>query len=64
MPATLNQITDTEQKVKLSLAKKYDLDKKDLDKIVLRIKDISIGVGSLLDDHAVSLHVVKPQVNE
>jgi hypothetical protein len=64
MPATLNQITDTEQKVKLSLAKKYDLDKKDLDKIVLRIKDISIGVGSLLDDHAVSLHVVKPQINE
>lgn len=64
MPATLNQITDTEQKVKSALAKKYDLDKKDLDKIVLRIKDISIGVGSLLDDHAVSLHVVKPQINE
>ncbi len=64
MPATLNQITDTEEKVKLVLAKKYDLDKKDLNKIVLRIKSISIGVGSLLDDHAVSLHVVKPQISE
>lgn len=64
MSATLNQITDTEQKVKLALAKKYDLNKKDLDQIVLRIKDISIGVGSLLDDHAISLHIVKPQINK
>jgi len=64
MPATLNQITDTEAKVKSSLAQKYDLNKKDLEKIVLRIKDISIGVGSLLDDHAVSLHVVKPRINQ
>lgn len=63
MPATLNEITDTEQKVKSALAKKYDLNSKDLDKIILRIKDISIGVGSLLDDHAVSLHVVKPVIN-
>ena len=64
MPATLNQITDTEAKVKSALATKYDLNKKDLEKIVLRIKDISIGVGSLIDDHAVSLHVVKPRINQ
>lgn len=63
IPATLNEITDTEEKVKSALAKKYDLDNKDLDKIVLRIKDVSIGVGSLLDDHAVSLHIVKPRIN-
>jgi len=62
MPATLDQITDTEQKVKSALAKKYDLDKKDLEKIVLRIKDVSIGVGSLLDDHAISLHIAKPKI--
>lgn len=64
MPATLNQIAYTEAKVMSALAKKYDLNKKDLEKIVLRIKDISIGVGSLLDDHAVSLHVVKPRINQ
>ena len=64
MPSTLNQITDTEEKVKTALAKKYDLSNKDLDKIVLRIKNVSIGVGSLLDDHAVSLHVVKPMISE
>ncbi|MGQ0606554.1 MAG: hypothetical protein ACT4OD_06385 [Candidatus Nitrosotenuis sp.] len=64
IPSALNQITDTEEKVKSVLAKKYDLNKKDLDKVVVRIKSISIGVGALLDDHAVSLHVVKPQINE
>lgn len=63
LPSTLNEISDTEQKVKSVLAEKYDLDKKDLEKIVVRIKDTSIGVGVLLDDHAVSLHVVKPQIN-
>lgn len=62
MPSTLNEITDTEAKVKSSLAKKYGLDDNDLDKIVLRIKDISMGVSSLLDDHAVSLHVVQPRI--
>ena len=62
MPATLNQITNTEKKVKSALAQKYDLSDEDLEKIVLRIRNISIGVGSLLDDHAVSLHVVKPRI--
>lgn len=63
LPSVLNEIFDTEQKVKFALAKKYDLDNKDLEKIIVRIKSISIGVGALLDDHAISLHVVKPQIN-
>jgi hypothetical protein len=63
LPSVLYEISDTEQKVKFALAKKYDLDDKDLGKIIIRIKNISIGVGALLDDHAISLHVVKPQIN-
>ncbi len=62
IPSTLNEISDTEQKVKSILGKKYELDKKELDTIRIRVKDISIGVGALLDDHAISLHVVKPQL--
>lgn len=61
LPSTLDEISDTEQKVKSSVAKKFGLDKKELDKVRIRVKSISIGVGSLLDDHAISLHVVKPQ---
>lgn len=63
IPSTLNEITDTEEKVKSLLAKKYDLEKKDLEKIEIRIRDISIGVGALLDDHAVSLHMVTPYIS-
>lgn len=63
IPSTPNEISNTEQKVKSILGKKYELDKKELDKIRIRIKDVSIGVGTLLDDHAISLHVVKPQIS-
>jgi len=45
------------------LAEKYNLNDEDLEKLVIRIKDVSIGVGALLDDHAISLHLVKPQIN-
>lgn len=61
--STLNEISDTEEKVKSVIATKFDLDAKELEKIRIRVKDISIGVGALLDDHAVSLHVVKPQLS-
>ncbi|WP_205098750.1 hypothetical protein [Candidatus Nitrosotenuis uzonensis] len=58
--STFGEISNTEDKIKSLLAQKYDLDKNDLGKITVRIKDVSIGVGTLLDDHAISLHVVKP----
>ncbi|MGI0004015.1 MAG: hypothetical protein ACREAX_01830 [Candidatus Nitrosotenuis sp.] len=61
LPSTLNEVSDTEQKVKSSVAKKFGLDKKEIEKVRVRVKSISIGVGAMLDDHAVSLHVVKPQ---
>ncbi len=60
VPSTLNEITDTEQKVKSIVASKFGLDKDDLGKLRIRVKSISVGVGAMLDDHAVSLHVVTP----
>lgn len=63
IPSVPNEISNTEEKVKSLLATKFDLDKRDLQKITVRIKDVSVGVGSLLDDHAVSLHVVKPYMS-
>jgi len=62
MPSTLNQISNTEQKVKQVLAKQYNLTNDDLSKIVVRIKDVSVGVGVLIDDHAISLSTVKPEL--
>lgn len=63
IPSSLNDLSNTEEKIKPILAEKYNLNNKDLEKITIRIKDISIGVGALLDDHAISLHLVKPQIN-
>lgn len=63
IPSGLNEISNTEMRIKNILAEKYNLSDEDLGKIVLRIKDVSIGVGALIDDHAISLHVVKPQAS-
>jgi len=63
IPSSLNTISNTEFKIKSILAEKYNLKTEDLDKITIRIKSVSVGVAALLDDHAISLHLVKPQVN-
>lgn len=62
IPSGLNQISDTEKKIKDILAKQYSLSDEDLAKIVIKIKDVSIGVGVLHDDHAISLSTVNPQL--
>ncbi len=64
VPSTLNEVSDTEMKVKKSLAKQYNLSNDDLSKIVVRIKDVSVGVGVLIDDHAISLSTIKPQLSQ
>jgi hypothetical protein len=63
IPSSLNEISDTEMKVKKSMEKQYNLTDDDLTKIVVRIKSVSVGVGVLIDDHAISLSTVKPQLS-
>jgi len=63
IPSGLNEISNTEMRIKNILAEKYNISNEDIEKIVLRIKDVSVGVGALIDDHAISLHVVKPQAS-
>ena len=63
IPSTLNEVSDTEAKVKSVLAEKYGLDRKELEKVRVKIKDITIGVGTQLDDHAISLSVPSPQLH-
>ncbi|MGQ0795345.1 MAG: SpaA isopeptide-forming pilin-related protein [Nitrosopumilaceae archaeon] len=63
IPSQLNEISNTESRIKNILAEKYDLSLEDMEKIILRIRHVSVGVGSLIDDHAISLHVVEPQAS-
>lgn len=64
LPSNPNEISNTELRVKKILAQKYGIEQDELEKVIIRIKNISIGVGVLLDDHAISLNIVKPQINQ
>ncbi|TSA17221.1 MAG: hypothetical protein D4R72_05435, partial [Nitrosopumilales archaeon] len=63
IPSNLNELSNTETKVKNILAQKYNLTDDDLGMISVRIKDISVGVGVLIDDHAISLITIQPQTS-
>ncbi|MGI0102129.1 MAG: hypothetical protein ACREA7_05985 [Nitrosotalea sp.] len=62
IPSALNQLSNTEDRVKEVLAKQYNLTSDDLPKVVVRIANINVGVGVLIDDHAISLGTVSPQL--
>ena len=62
LESKLNVIFNTERKVKEILSSTYDISENEFDKIEIRIKNISLGVGSMIDDHAISLSIIKPQV--
>lgn len=62
VPSTLNKLSNTEDTVKQILARQYNLTSDDLPKIVVRISNINVGVGTLIDDHAISLSTVRPQL--
>jgi len=63
IPSNLNELSNTETKVKNILAQKYNLTDNDIGMISVRIKDISVGVGALIDDHAISLITIQPQTS-
>ena len=62
LESKLNVISDTERKVKEILSATYGISENEFDKIEIKIKDVSVGVGSMIDDHAISLSIIKPQV--
>lgn len=61
IPSALNQLSNTEDRVKEILAKQYNLTSDDLPKVVVRIASVNVGVGVLIDDHAISLSTVRPE---
>lgn len=61
VPSTLNQLSNTEDRVKEILANQYNLTSDDLPKVVVRIASVNVGVGVLIDDHAISLSTVRPE---
>jgi hypothetical protein len=64
MPSTsLNEVSDTERRVKDILAEKYGLSAQELANLQIVIKGISVSVDTMIDDHAISLSTVMPQAS-
>jgi len=63
VPSNMSQISDPEAEVKQELAKQYNLTDQELAGLRLEIKDVGIGVGTMIDDHAVSLSRLIPQAS-
>ena len=61
VPSSLNEISDPEVKVKEVLAENYSLSTQELANLQIAIKSVSGSVGTMIDDHAISLSTVMPQ---
>jgi hypothetical protein len=63
MQSQFNEISDPESKVKEILSQKYNLSSRDLAGLHIQILNQSIGVAAMIDDHAISSSVVRPQAS-
>ena len=63
IPSNVSQISDPETNVKQELAKQYGLTDQQLATLQIDIKNVDVGVGTMIDDHAVSLSRLTPQTS-
>jgi hypothetical protein len=63
VPSELNKISDPETKVKSALAEKYALSGQDLAGLEIEVQGVGVGVGTMIDDHAISLSKITPQAS-
>jgi hypothetical protein len=62
-PGSLNQISDPEMKVKDILTVRYGLSTQERSNLHILIENVSGSVGTMIDDHAISLSTVMPQAS-
>lgn len=63
VPSEMNEISDPEAKVRNVLAEKYALSEQELVGLQIEVRDIGVGVGTMIDDHAISLSKITPQAS-
>jgi hypothetical protein len=63
VPSNMSEISDPEQEVRDALAEKYSLSDQDLIVLKIEIKSVGVGVGTMIDDHAISLSKIMPQAS-
>jgi hypothetical protein len=62
LPSNVNELSDPERKIKSMLAERYGLSTLDLTKLQIEIKNVTAAMGAMIDDHALSLSTVQPQI--
>jgi hypothetical protein len=62
-PGSLNQISDPEMRIKDLLAVRYGLSIQERSNLHIVIENVSGSVGTMIDDHAISLSTVMPQAS-
>lgn len=63
VPSEMNEISDPETKVKSALAERYMLSDQELADLQVEIQGVGVGVGTMIDDHAISLSKIMPQAS-
>lgn len=62
LQSQINQIADPESEVKNILSLRYNLTAQEVAALRIKILDVNVGVGSMIDDHAISSYIVAPQM--
>jgi len=63
LPSQMNEISDPGQKVRDALAEKYALSDQELAGLEVEVQSVGAGVGTMIDDHAISLSKITPQAS-
>lgn len=63
VPSAMNEISDPEANVKEALAEKYALSDQERTGLRIEIRSVGVGVGTMIDDHAISLSKITPQTS-
>lgn len=59
--SSLDEISDPVERVRTVLAQKYDLSAQEAAGLEITVEMVSVGAGTMIDDHALSLSRVPPQ---
>jgi hypothetical protein len=61
LPTQLSQISDPQMRVRDYISQTYKLPSTELASLMIEVKSVDIGVGTMIDDHAISLSKISPQ---
>ena len=63
LPSEISVVSDPQEKIRAHLSTMYNMTAEEAAGTVIEIISIDVGVGTMIDDHAISLSKVRPQAN-